>query len=81
MNIFKRMTLILAAFFVTVLLSGCPDPYSTSSSGGGCGTTMGCCPATGCNPPNSWYGSSTGNCYSSSSACGSGGNSNCRQCY
>ena len=49
--------------------------------GGGCGTQMGCCPATGCSPPSSWYGSSQGLCYSTSSACGSGGNSNCRQCY
>ena len=72
-------------FMLAVLLSlfatACSNPYDATTSSGGCGTTMGCCPATGCSPPSSWYGSSTGLCYSTSSTCGQGGNSNCRQCY
>jgi hypothetical protein len=79
----KSVRKIVFAMFVvlaTLFISACVADPATSSSGG-CGTVMGCCPATGCSPPTSWYGSSSGTCFTSSSSCGSGGNSNCRQCY
>lgn len=68
---------ITAIGIVSTTFTGCIKEPSTTS--GGCGTSMGCCPATGCG--TGWYGSSTGLCYATSSDCLRGGNSNCRQCY
>ena len=53
---------ITALGLVSTTFTGCvkQEPTSTSS-GGGCGTTMGCCPATGCG--RGWLLSCDGLCY------------------
>lgn len=76
----RRLILgVLFSLFVGLFVVGCWDDTSAESSSGGCGTTMGCCPATGCG--RGWLGSSTQTCFNTSSECGAGGNSQCRQCY
>ncbi len=73
------LLIITTLGLVSATFTGCIKQDPGSSSSGGCGTTMGCCPATGCG--TGWYGASTGLCYPTSSSCLTGGNSNCRQCY
>ncbi len=63
---------------VSTTFTGCVKEEPTTS-GGGCGTTMGCCPATGCG--RNWFGNVTQLCYATSSACASAGNNRCTQCY
>ena len=75
----------LVLIFITTLglvsttFTGCVKQEPASTSSGGCGTTMGCCPATGCG--TKWLGSTTQLCYTTANACNAGGNSFCRQCY
>lgn len=79
------ISLGLVLLFITTLglvsttFTGCVKQEPASTSSGGCGTTMGCCPATGCG--TKWLGSTTQLCYTTANACNSGGNSFCRQCY
>jgi hypothetical protein len=75
----KGNLLGLLLLVVLPFIAGCNPNAVADAASGGCGTQMGCCPATGCG--TGWLGSSTQLCYNSSSACGSGGNSQCRQCY
>lgn len=62
---------------ITSSYSGCTttDPPPNS----GCGTQMGCCPATGCG--RNWLGNVTQLCYATANACTSAGNNRCTQCY
>ena len=72
----------LTLFVITFLSSsytGCEKQTTSSSTSTGCGTQMGCCPATGCG--RNWLGTSTQLCYATSGACAAGGNSRCVQCY
>lgn len=75
------MVLLIITMFslVSTTFTSCYSDPPPPNGGGGCGTQMGCCPATGCGVK--WYGSSTGLCYTTANACSSGGNSYCRQCY
>ncbi len=72
------LLVITSAAFISTTFSGCvleeiPPP------GSGCGTQMGCCPATGCG--RNWHGNVTQLCYATANACTSAGNSRCVQCY
>ncbi len=70
----------LGLFIITFFASsytGCEKETPASTSG--CGTQMGCCPATGCG--RNWLGNVTQLCYATSSACNSAGNNRCTQCY
>ena len=75
----KGYLLGLLLLLVLPFIAGCTPSAVSDATSGGCGTQMGCCPATGCG--TGWLGSSTQLCYSTSSACGSAGNSQCRQCF
>ena len=75
----KGYLLGLLLLLVLPFIAGCTPNSVADAASGGCGTQMGCCPATGCG--TGWLGSSTQLCYNSSSACGSAGNSQCRQCF
>lgn len=73
--------IILSAITVSALISitftGCiKEPVKSTT---GCGTQMGCCPATGCG--RDWLGNVTQRCYATSNDCHQAGNNRCTQCY
>lgn len=70
--------IILALIFITGNSSGCIKETDQNNNSG-CGTQMGCCPATGCG--RNWLGNVTQLCYATSSACLQAGNNRCTQCY
>lgn len=78
-GMYKAIVFIsLIVMFITGNSAGCIKEDDDNSNSG-CGTVMGCCPATGCG--NKWFGASTRLCYNTSTDCHNAGNSNCRQCY
>lgn len=73
------LLLITTLGLVSTTFTSCVKQEPASSSSGGCGSVMGCCPTTGCG--TKWLGSTTQLCYTTANACNQGGNSYCRQCY
>lgn len=71
------LLIITATAFISTTITGCIKEDTPSS--GGCGTQMGCCPATGCG--RNWLGNVTQLCYATANACTSAGNNRCTQCY
>ncbi|MBY0476630.1 MAG: hypothetical protein K2Q24_03225 [Chitinophagaceae bacterium] len=71
-------TIVLCVFLIITNFVGCiPEDDPPASSG--CGTVMGCCPATGCG--RNWLGNNTNRCYPTSNECLAAGNNRCTQCY